>query len=45
MANLLQCANRIGTNQLPLTQESLAQMLGVRRTTVTLLAQALQVTA
>jgi CRP-like cAMP-binding protein len=39
---LLQTADRIGSNQLPLTQELIAQMLGVRRTTVTLLAQALQ---
>jgi hypothetical protein len=40
---LLQCADRTGRDELPLTQEYLAQMLGVRRTTVTLLAQALQV--
>lgn len=39
---LLQCADRTGNEKLPLTQEFLAQMLGVRRTTVTLLAQALQ---
>lgn len=39
---LLQCADRIGSNQLLLTQEFLAEMLGVRRTTVTLLAQELQ---
>jgi CRP-like cAMP-binding protein len=39
---LLQCADHINALQLPLTQEFLAQMLGVRRTTVTLLAQELQ---
>jgi len=39
---LLQSADRIGSNHLPLTQELIAQMLGVRRTTVTLLAQSLQ---
>lgn len=39
---LLQSADRIGGSQLPLTQDFLAQMLGVRRTTVTLLAQELQ---
>jgi CRP-like cAMP-binding protein len=39
---LLQCADRIGSAQLALTQELLADMLGVRRTTVTLLAQDLQ---
>ena len=39
---LLQSADRIGTDELPLTQETLAQMLGMRRTTVTLLAQTLQ---
>ena len=36
---LLQSADRIGRDELPLTQETLAQMLGVRRTTVTLLAK------
>jgi CRP-like cAMP-binding protein len=40
---LLQCADRTGSDELSLTQEYLAQMLGVRRTTVTLLAQAIQV--
>lgn len=39
---LLQCADRTGSDTLPLTQEFLAEMLGVRRTTVTLLAQELQ---
>lgn len=39
---LLQCADRVGSNELSLTQELMAQMLGVRRTTVTLLAQSLQ---
>ncbi len=39
---LLQCADRTGSERLALTQEYLAQMLSVRRTTVTLLAQALQ---
>lgn len=39
---LLQSADRTGSEQLPLTQEFLADMLGVRRTTVTLLAQDLQ---
>src|SRR5262249_5091811 len=39
---LLQTADRIGQERVPLTQEFLAQMLGVRRTTVTLLAQSLQ---
>src|SRR5262249_46484501 len=39
---LLQCADRIGSEQLLLTQEFLAEMLGLRRTTVTLLAQELQ---
>lgn len=39
---LLQCAEKIGGDQIPLTQEFLAEMLGVRRTTVTLLAQDLQ---
>jgi CRP-like cAMP-binding protein len=39
---LLQCSDCIRSDQLALTQESLADMLGVRRTTVTLLAQELQ---
>jgi CRP-like cAMP-binding protein len=39
---LLQCSDHTGSDQLPLTQESLAEMLGMRRTTVTLLAQQLQ---
>jgi CRP-like cAMP-binding protein len=39
---LLQCANRTGSDRVPLTQEFLAEMPGVRRTTVTLLAQELQ---
>ncbi|MFY9837497.1 MAG: Crp/Fnr family transcriptional regulator [Xanthobacteraceae bacterium] len=39
---LLQYADRTGSDQLLLTQESLAEMLGMRRTTVTLLAQQLQ---
>jgi len=37
----LQTADRIGSDHIPLTQELIAQMLGVRRTTVTLLAQTL----
>jgi CRP-like cAMP-binding protein len=39
---LLQSANAVGGDHLALTQEFLAQMLGVRRTTVTLLARYLQ---
>ena len=39
---LLQCADRTGSEQLLLTQEFLSEMLGTRRTTVTLLAQELQ---
>ncbi|MGB8632957.1 MAG: Crp/Fnr family transcriptional regulator [Xanthobacteraceae bacterium] len=39
---LLQCVDRTGSDQLLLTQDCLAAMLGVRRTTVTLLAQQLQ---
>jgi CRP-like cAMP-binding protein len=39
---LLQSADRTGSDYLPLTQELLADMLGVRRTTITLLAQELQ---
>jgi CRP-like cAMP-binding protein len=39
---LLRSADRTGSNQLSLTQEFLGEMLGLRRTTVTLLAQHLQ---
>lgn len=39
---LLQSADCIGSDHLPLTQEYLADMLGLRRTTVTLLAQDLR---
>jgi CRP-like cAMP-binding protein len=39
---LLQSANCVGGDHLTLTQDFLGQMLGVRRTTVTLLAQELQ---
>jgi CRP-like cAMP-binding protein len=39
---LLQTQDRIDSDALPLTQEVLSQMLGVRRTTVTLVARALQ---
>ena len=39
---LLQSADCTGSDHIPLTQEYLADMLGVRRTTVTLLAQELQ---
>jgi CRP-like cAMP-binding protein len=39
---LLKCADRVGSEQFPLTQDFLAEMLGVRRTTVTELAQDLQ---
>jgi len=39
---LLQTRDRNDSNQIPLTQEFLAQMLGVRRTTLTLIAQGLQ---
>jgi CRP-like cAMP-binding protein len=39
---LLQTADRIDSPIIPLTQEFLGQMLGVRRTTVTLIASALQ---
>lgn len=39
---LLQTMDRIESDTVPLTQEFLSQMLGVRRTTVTMLAQALQ---
>jgi Crp-like helix-turn-helix protein len=39
---LLQSADRTGSDRLPLTQEFLGEMLGLRRTTITLLAQVLQ---
>ena len=39
---LLQCTDRVQGTELALTQDFLAQMLGVRRTTVTMLAQELQ---
>jgi CRP-like cAMP-binding protein len=39
---LLHCHDRISSNDLPLAHEFLSQMLGVRRTTVTLAANTLQ---
>jgi CRP-like cAMP-binding protein len=39
---LLSCADRVGGPRFPLTQEFMAQMLGVRRATVSEAAQALQ---
>jgi CRP-like cAMP-binding protein len=39
---LLQTRDRIDTDVIPLTQEFLSEMLGVRRTTVTLIARTLQ---
>jgi CRP-like cAMP-binding protein len=39
---LLMCADRVGSNELPLTQEFLAQMLGTRRSSVTVAAGTLQ---
>src|SRR6201999_4417532 len=39
---LLTCEDRVGDHILPLTQEFLAMMLGVQRTSVTTAAQALQ---
>jgi Mn-dependent DtxR family transcriptional regulator len=39
---LLQAQDRTDSNKISLTQEFLSQMLGVRRTTVTLVARALQ---
>jgi CRP-like cAMP-binding protein len=39
---LLEVQDRIGSNKVPLTQSTLAQMLGVRRTTVTLVAGRLE---
>jgi len=39
---LLMCADRVKSNELPLTQEFLAQMLGTRRSSVTVAAGILQ---
>jgi CRP-like cAMP-binding protein len=39
---LLMCADRVNSNELPLTQEFLAQMLGTRRSSVTVAAGILQ---
>jgi CRP-like cAMP-binding protein len=39
---LLMCADRVGSNSLPLTQDFLAQMLGTRRSSVTVAAGILQ---
>jgi CRP-like cAMP-binding protein len=39
---LLMCADRIGSNSVPLTQEFLGQMLGTRRSSVTVAAGILQ---
>jgi CRP-like cAMP-binding protein len=39
---LLMCADRIGSDQVPLTQEFLSQMLGTRRSSVTVAAGVLQ---
>jgi len=39
---LLMCADRVQSNELPLTQEFLAQMLGTRRSSVTVAAGILQ---
>jgi CRP-like cAMP-binding protein len=39
---LLICQDRVGADEFPLTQEFLAQMLGVRRPTVTVVAGILQ---
>jgi CRP-like cAMP-binding protein len=39
---LLMSADRVGSNSVPLTQESLAQMLGTRRSSVTVAAGMLQ---
>lgn len=39
---LLQCADRAGSDTIPLTQEFLAEMLGVRRTSVTEVASKVQ---
>ena len=39
---LLMCADRVGADSLPLTQELLSQMLGTRRSSVTIAAGVLQ---
>jgi Mn-dependent DtxR family transcriptional regulator len=39
---LLRAADLHGSDELPLTQEYIAQMLGVRRTSVTVVARTLQ---
>jgi Crp-like helix-turn-helix domain len=39
---LLRCHDLLGSEEIPLTQEFLAEMLGVRRTTVTIWASMLQ---
>jgi len=39
---MLQVSDRAGSDEVPLTQDLIAQMLGVRRTTVTILARTLQ---
>jgi CRP-like cAMP-binding protein len=39
---LLLLSHRIGSAELPVTQDTISQMLGVRRTTVTFVAQKLQ---
>jgi CRP-like cAMP-binding protein len=39
---LLQSADRAASNTIPLTQDFLAEMLGVRRTSITQIAQKLQ---
>jgi CRP-like cAMP-binding protein len=39
---LLRCRDLLGSEEIPLTQEYLAQMLGVRRTSVSLVASTLQ---
>ena len=39
---LLQCADRTANEEIPLTQEYVAQMLGVRRTSISLMAHSLQ---
>jgi CRP-like cAMP-binding protein len=41
---MLQCADRAGSSTVNLTQEFLAEMLGVRRTSVTEVASKIQIT-